>query len=67
MIDASWVVIERSTGAAVLETFNFELVQFVNLKRYRVATILEHLQSLNAQRVMVCDPQGNAQVTFRVV
>lgn len=47
MIDASWVIIDRETGKAVLETFNFELVQFVNLRKYRVATILGHLQSLN--------------------
>ena len=47
MIDASWVIIDRATGKAVMETFNFELCQFVNLKRYRVTPILQYLQSLN--------------------
>jgi hypothetical protein len=40
MIDASWVIEERATGKPVLETFDFEMVQFVNLDKYRVWPIL---------------------------
>ena len=43
MIDASWVVADRDTGKAVLETYNFEALQFINLARYRVYTIREWL------------------------
>jgi hypothetical protein len=49
MIDASWVIIERATGKVVMETFNFELVQFVNLTRYEVKTAREWLVSLNGK------------------
>lgn len=47
MIDASWIIEDRATGKPVLETWNFELVQFVNLKRYRVWTALAWLVELN--------------------
>lgn len=47
MIDSSWVIVDRETGRAVLETFNFELCQFINLERYKVVPILYYLQSLN--------------------
>jgi len=47
MIDASWVIVDRDTSKAVMETYNFELCQFVNLNRYRVVPILQWLQSLN--------------------
>ena len=43
MIDGSWVVSDRETGKSVLETFDFETLQFINLKRYRVWTILAWL------------------------
>lgn len=48
MIDASWVIADRATGKAVLETYNFEALQFINLKRYRVYTIVAWLAQLNA-------------------
>jgi hypothetical protein len=47
MIDASWIIEERATGKPVLETFNFEAVQFVNLARYRVWPALAWLQEIN--------------------
>lgn len=47
MIDASWIIEDRTTGKPVLETFNFELVQFINLERYRVWTALGWLVELN--------------------
>lgn len=47
MVDASWVIVEKATGKAVLETYNFELCQFVNLEKFKVVPILAWLQSLN--------------------
>jgi hypothetical protein len=47
MIDASWVIEERATGKPVLETYNFEMVQFVNLDKYRVWPILYWLHEVN--------------------
>jgi len=47
MIDASWIIADRTTGKAVLETYNFEALQFINLQRYQVYTIrawLAHVQ-----------------------
>lgn len=47
MIDASWVIVCKATGKAVMETWNFELCQFVNIKRYRVVPIRAWLEGLN--------------------
>lgn len=47
MIDASWIIEDRTTGLPVMETYNFELVQFINIKRYRVWTALHWLHELN--------------------
>lgn len=47
MIDASWIIVDRATGKPVLETWNFDLVQFVNLQRYRVYTAHAWLAGLN--------------------
>ena len=48
MIDASWIIVERATARPVLETFNFELVHFVNLERYQVFTAHAWLVLFNA-------------------
>lgn len=48
-IDASWVIVDRATGRPVLETFDFELCQFVDIARFRVVAIMAWLQSLNRQ------------------
>lgn len=45
--DASWVIINRETNEAVLETYNFEILQFVNLKKYYVLPIMTYLGDLN--------------------
>ena len=47
MIDASWVIVDKVTGKAVMETYDFELCQFINIEKYRVVPILAWLQSLN--------------------
>lgn len=49
MIDASWIVADRNTGKPVLDTYNFELVQFINLQRYKVYTAHAWLVHLNRE------------------
>ena len=44
----SWIVVDRDTGRAVLETFSRRTAEAVNQQRYRVVTALQWLQSLNA-------------------
>lgn len=56
MIDASWIIQERATGKAIAETFDFELVQFVRLDRFKVWTAREWLESLN--RSQTKEPTG---------
>jgi len=45
----SWVVVSLETGRAVFETFDRATAEAVNLKRYRVVTILQWLQEVNAR------------------
>jgi hypothetical protein len=47
MVDASWIIEDRATGKPVLETFDLEMVQFINVERYRVWTALHWLQEMN--------------------
>ena len=44
---ASWVIVEKATGKAVLETFNRKVASAVNTKRYEVVPILQYLYKLN--------------------
>lgn len=46
---ASWVIVRKSTGAAVFETFNAKVAAAINQAEYRAVPILEYLQTLNAQ------------------
>lgn len=48
MVDSSWVIVDRQTGKAVFETFNFELCQFINVGKYKVVPIGYWLNGLNA-------------------
>lgn len=47
MKTASWVIVNRVTGAAVFETFNENTAKAINERLYRAVPILEYLQSLN--------------------
>lgn len=47
MIDASWMIVDKATGKVVMETYDFELCQFIKIEKYRVVPILAWLQSLN--------------------
>jgi len=46
----SWVIIEKSTGIAVLETYQEDIARKINLEKFKVVPILEYLRSLNKQR-----------------
>jgi hypothetical protein len=46
---ASWVIVERATGAAVLETYNPKAVACLNTAKYEAVPILAYLQGLNAR------------------
>lgn len=47
MKTASWIIINRATGAAVFETFNENTAKAVNEKLYRAMPAHEYLQQLN--------------------
>jgi len=47
MKTASWIIVNRATGAAVFETFNENTAKAVNEKFYRAMPALEYLQQLN--------------------
>lgn len=50
MLCNSWIITRLDTGAAVMETWNAELITRVNLKKYRVQTAYEYLTGLNTRR-----------------
>ena len=43
----SWIVSDRATGIAVLETFQRSVAEKINQDRYTVKTALQHLVELN--------------------
>ena len=43
----SWIVTDRQTGVAVLETFERKTAEAVNQEKYEVWTALSYLQNLN--------------------
>ena len=44
---ASWVIVSKQSGKAILETFDSSLVNCINQKLYKAVPILEYLQNLN--------------------
>jgi hypothetical protein len=44
----SWIVVNRSTGEAVLETFSEKVTAAINTKKYQVMTAYDYLCKLNA-------------------
>ena len=42
----SWIVVDRSTGKAVLETFERKTAKAINQKRYEVLTALQYLSRI---------------------
>lgn len=54
MTGNSWVIVERGTLNAVLETFSRQLVEMINTERYEVLPIGEYLGRLNQQIKLNC-------------
>lgn len=48
--DASWIVVDRATGAAVVELFTERAASAINTERYEVVPALAWLQQLNKAR-----------------
>lgn len=44
----SWIIVDRASGEAVLETWSRAVAAAVNTDRYEVRTALDHLQRFNA-------------------
>jgi hypothetical protein len=47
MRTASWVIVDKQTGRAVLETFSARVVAAINTASYRAVPIGQWLASLN--------------------
>ena len=43
----SWVIVNRLTGEAILETFSEEVTKAINTKKYQVLTAYDYLCRLN--------------------
>jgi hypothetical protein len=44
----SWVIVNKETGEAVFETFNWSIADKINRARYRVESIQNYLGRTNA-------------------
>ena len=44
---ASWIICKKTTGEAIVETFNKKIVDAINTDKYKATPILEYLISLN--------------------
>ena len=49
IVDSSWVITAKDKMNAVIETFDFESLQFVNIELYDIYTSREYLEKLNAR------------------
>lgn len=47
MYSGSWIVVERTTGIPVLETYNKTIAMAVNQERYEVLTAYQYLTKFN--------------------
>jgi hypothetical protein len=47
MKTASWVIVDKQTGAALFETFQASIIAKINTARYEAVPILTYLQGLN--------------------
>jgi hypothetical protein len=45
----SWVIVNKSTGAAICEVWNKSTVDKVNTSKYTAIPALQYLQSLNTK------------------
>lgn len=44
---ASWVIVDRSTNAAVLEIYQESLLPHLDTEKYKAVPILQYLENLN--------------------
>lgn len=58
---ASWVIRDRSTGQAVLETFDRKKVEALNTAKYEAVPIGEHLAGLNRRPATTQTPEAAAR------
>ena len=49
MKNASFVIVEISSGRVIFETFNLNIEKTLNKEKYKAVPILEYLCSLNNQ------------------
>ena len=47
MKTASWVIVDKQTGATLFETFQASIIPKINATRYEAVPILAYLQQLN--------------------
>ncbi len=52
----SWVIVEKATGKAVLETFNAKVLAAINVAKYEAVPIGKYLGELN-QRIKAAGMQ----------
>lgn len=46
----SWVIINKSNGEVIMETFQKSVTEKVNTEKYKVVPILEYLVSINGSK-----------------
>jgi hypothetical protein len=44
---SSWVIVEKSTGKAIYETWNYELAQCFDTQKNDIVPVLKYLQEFN--------------------
>ena len=49
MLTNSWIVVDRASGRAVLETFSRHVAKSINLTRYEVLSAYDYLVRFNAK------------------
>jgi hypothetical protein len=47
MKTASWIIVRKSDGTAILETFSDAIARAINTEKYSAMPALEYLQNLN--------------------
>jgi len=46
---ASWVIVNKLTNTAVIELYDYSIVQKINTMKYKAVPILEYLQTFNQE------------------
>jgi hypothetical protein len=51
----SWIIVDRRTGEAVMETFSRRIADMINLEKFEVVPVLDWLQRLNGKEKGIID------------